>query len=170
MDHNYPSGYGAENDSSPESTLAEVRTVITQLEEELKAKGTHLSGRIIHVTHYLPIVTTLKASNKSSENVNASTSTSSLIGAPLSPPKTPVKDIVSLEAEKANKAGEFIVPPFSELWDCGFSPYCLFLLEASRFLDTFPDVVDQPLGPLPPAARFETAHPSFPFLLHQFLF
>lgn len=97
MDLNYPSGYGAENDSTVESTLAEVRAVIAQLEDELKSKGTRLSGRIIHVTHYLPIVTTLKSkSSESGEPI-----------APISPPKTPIKDIISLEQEKANKAREY---------------------------------------------------------------
>jgi trehalose 6-phosphate synthase/phosphatase len=153
MEQHYTSGYGAENDSSVESTLTDVRAVIAQLQEDLIAKGTRLSGRIIHVTHYLPIVTSLKSSNKSSDNVNASSTSLLGIAVPPSPPKTPVKDIVSLEAEKTNKTGELM----NDAWSSLIFPLFSILFGTSRFLDAFPDVVDQPL-PLP--ARFETALPS----------
>jgi hypothetical protein len=96
MDHNYPSEYSADvqgETSTQESTLAGVRAVISQLEADHANKGIKLSGRIIHVTHYLPIVTALKPKGSGEPT------------APISPPKTPVADIVSLEAEKAHKQG-----------------------------------------------------------------
>ncbi|CCA75087.1 related to trehalose-6-phosphate phosphatase [Serendipita indica DSM 11827] len=98
MDHNYPSEYSLDiqGETSQESTLAGVRAVVAQLEDDLKARGTKLSGRIIHVTHYLPIITSLRAPATATDSADAP-------GAPASPPKTPVKDIVSLEAEKAHK-------------------------------------------------------------------
>ncbi|CAG8618184.1 16433_t:CDS:2, partial [Acaulospora colombiana] len=94
MDHNYPSEYSADvqGETSQESTLAGVRAVISQLEADHKSKGIKLSGRIIHVTHYLPIVTALKPKSNGEP------------AAPISPPKTPEADIVSLEAEKAHKS------------------------------------------------------------------
>src|ERR1700687_4090763 len=65
MDHsqNYPSEFSTAardgEDVSQESTLAGVSAIVEQLEADHRSKGTKLSGRIIHVTHYLPIVTTL---------------------------------------------------------------------------------------------------------------
>lgn len=98
MDHNYPLEFSPApvadgEDASQESTLANVRAVVAQLEEEHRSKGTKLSGRIIHVTHYLPIITSLNTSRSD---------------APISPPKTPVQlDIVDVEAERVRKLGEF---------------------------------------------------------------
>jgi hypothetical protein len=40
-------------------SLSEVRTQVRALEEEHRAKGITLSGRIIHVCHYLPVTATL---------------------------------------------------------------------------------------------------------------
>lgn len=97
LDHNLPSEFLDLQGSTTEETLASVRAAIANLEEEHRSKGTRLSGRIIHVTHYLPVVATLKTKEQLAEG-----------GAPISPPKTPpVKDIVELEAEQAHKAGKF---------------------------------------------------------------
>lgn len=64
-----------------ELSLLEVREQVRRLEEEHRAKGIELSGRIIHVTHYLPFSATLKtASSSSSSGVQP--------GIP-SPPQTP---------------------------------------------------------------------------------
>ncbi|KAG9047433.1 threalose-6-phosphate phosphatase [Serendipita sp. 407] len=93
MDHNYPSEYSTDVQgevTSQESTLAGVRAIVSKLEADLHSKGITLSGRIIHVTHYLPIITALK---QNSDNGFV---------APISPPKTPVADIVTLEAERAH--------------------------------------------------------------------
>ncbi|KAG8752066.1 threalose-6-phosphate phosphatase, partial [Serendipita sp. 396] len=95
MDHNYPSEYSTDVQgevTSQESTLAGVRAIVSKLEADLHSKGITLSGRIIHVTHYLPIITALK---QNSDNGFV---------APISPPKTPVADIVTLEAERAHHA------------------------------------------------------------------
>lgn len=43
-----------------EFTLPEVREQVRRLEEEHRAKGIPLSGRIIHVSHYLPFTASLK--------------------------------------------------------------------------------------------------------------
>jgi len=101
MEHsqNYPSEFFSTaardgEDDSQESTLTGVRAVVTQLEDDLRSKGIKLSGRIIHVTHYLPIITTLNPNYNSGKDAK-----------PISPPKTPINDIVCLEAEKAHKPG-----------------------------------------------------------------
>ncbi|KIM27999.1 glycosyltransferase family 20 protein [Serendipita vermifera MAFF 305830] len=105
MDHNYPLEFsptpaGGDDDRSQESTLANVRAAVTQLEDEHRAKGTKLSGRIIHVTHYLPIITSLNTART---------------GIPISPPKTPVQvDIVDVEAERAHKSDAYTNPPNSK--------------------------------------------------------
>jgi hypothetical protein len=96
MDHNYPSEFSDLQGSTTQETLASARAIVAQLEADHRAKGTRLSGRIIHLTHYLPITVTLKPKD----------STNGESGAPISPPKTPVTDIVRLEAEKAHKTGE----------------------------------------------------------------
>lgn len=97
MDHNIPTEFSADlQGETSQETLASVRAVVTQLEEEYRNKGVRLSGRIIHVTHYLPLVVTL---NPSPTPTN---------GAPISPPKTPQADIVALEAEKAHKQGTLL--------------------------------------------------------------
>lgn len=93
MDHNYPSEFSDLQGSTTQETLASVRAAVAQLEADHRSKGTKLSGRIIHVTHYLPITVTLKPTS----------------AAPISPPKTPEADIVNLEAEKAHKSGETLV-------------------------------------------------------------
>jgi hypothetical protein len=93
MDQNYPSEFSDLQGSTTQETLASVRAVVAQLEADHRSKGTKLSGRIIHVTHYLPITVTLKPNDTTN-------------GAPISPPKTPVADIVSLETEKAHKTGQ----------------------------------------------------------------
>lgn len=102
MDHsqnNYPSEFSTTlpdgEDISHESTLAGARAAVAELEESHRSKGTKLSGRIIHVTHYLPIITTLNQQYTSKDAQK-----------PISPPKTPLQDIVSLEAEKAHKPGD----------------------------------------------------------------
>lgn len=64
-----PSAPDASNGS-----LEDVRQAIATLEQEHKSKGIELSGRIIHVCHYLPIVSTLVGGSHP---------------AILSPPKTP---------------------------------------------------------------------------------
>jgi hypothetical protein len=100
MEHtqNYPSEFSTAaqdgEDVSQESTLTGARAVVAELEADLRSKGTNLSGRIIHVTHYLPIVTTLNPHHNSGKDVK-----------PITPPKTPVNDIVCLEAEKTHKSG-----------------------------------------------------------------
>jgi trehalose 6-phosphate synthase/phosphatase len=100
MDHsqNYPSEFSTAardgEDASQESTLADVRSVVEQLEADHRSKGTKLSGRIIHVTHYLPIITTLNPHYAGGKDLK-----------PISSPKTPVKDIVSVETERAYKPG-----------------------------------------------------------------
>ncbi|KAK7047301.1 hypothetical protein VNI00_006532 [Paramarasmius palmivorus] len=47
--------------SSPisQQSLAHIRSRIRTLEEELQANGTELTGRIIHVCHYLPVIASL---------------------------------------------------------------------------------------------------------------
>jgi hypothetical protein len=111
MEHgqNYPSEFSTAaqdgEDVSQESTLTGVRAVVAQLEADLRSKGTKLSGRIIHVTHYLPIITTLNPHYTSGKDAR-----------PISPPKTPPKDIVNLEAEKAHKPGN------DSLDRCRYSP------------------------------------------------
>ena len=62
-------------------TLTDARAAVAKLEAEHRARGLHLSGRIIHVVHYLPIVTTLRT--KADDPL-------------ISPPKTPeAADIVT---------------------------------------------------------------------------
>jgi hypothetical protein len=100
MEHtqNYPSEFSAAaqdgEDISQESTLTGVRAGVAELEADLRSKGIKLSGRIIHVTHYLPIVTTLNPHYNGGKDTK-----------PISPPKTPLNDIVTLEAEKTHKPG-----------------------------------------------------------------
>ncbi|EKM57667.1 glycosyltransferase family 20 protein [Phanerochaete carnosa HHB-10118-sp] len=65
-----------------EYSLAEVREQVRRLEEEHLAKGIELSGRIIHLTHYLPFSATLKSAS-------SSTSASGLQPGIPSPPQTP---------------------------------------------------------------------------------
>jgi trehalose 6-phosphate synthase/phosphatase len=108
MDHNYPSEFSDLQGSTTQEILASARAIVAQLEADHRAKGTKLSGRIIHLTHYLPITVTLKPKD----------STNGESGAPISPPKTPVADIVGLEAEKAHKTGEI------SLFDIYFYPPC----------------------------------------------
>ncbi|KIJ25501.1 glycosyltransferase family 20 protein [Sphaerobolus stellatus SS14] len=45
-------------------SLTDVRDAVHQLEQAHKAKGTPLSGRIIQVTHYLPIIATFAGSKR----------------------------------------------------------------------------------------------------------
>jgi hypothetical protein len=111
MEHsqNYPSEFSAAaqdgEDVSQESTLTGVRAVVAELEADLRSKGIKLSGRIIHVTHYLPIVTTLNSHYNGGKDTK-----------PISPPKTPLNDIVTLEAEKTHKPGN------GSLDHCRFPP------------------------------------------------
>lgn len=65
-----------------EYSLAEVRDQVRRLEEEHRAKGIELSGRIIHVSHYLPFSAALKAAS-------SSTSTNGVQPGIPSPPQTP---------------------------------------------------------------------------------
>ena len=44
--------------------LDEVRKAVAEREEELKAKGVPLSGRVLHVCHYLPVQPILHSSSK----------------------------------------------------------------------------------------------------------
>ncbi|KAI0782046.1 trehalose 6-phosphate phosphatase [Abortiporus biennis] len=83
---------------SPPASLAEVRQQVHKLEEEHKAKGIPLSGRIIHLCHYLPVTCSLSPS--------ASKDLASLPSPPQTPPQQPT-DIPSSPAdEKSNQ-----VPP-----------------------------------------------------------
>ncbi|KAF8524292.1 trehalose 6-phosphate phosphatase [Hysterangium stoloniferum] len=62
-------------------SLEEVREAIHQLEESHKARGCALSGRIIQVTHYLPIIGTI--SNKSGSALPSPPITPELSASPL---------------------------------------------------------------------------------------
>jgi hypothetical protein len=69
-------------------TLTDARATVAQLEDEHRARGLYLSGRIIHVVHYLPIVSTLRT--KAEDPL-------------ISPPKTPeAADIVTLETTRSS--------------------------------------------------------------------
>jgi len=69
-------------------TLTDARAAVAQLEAEHRGRGLHLSGRIIHVVHYLPIVSTLRT--KADDPL-------------ISPPKTPeAADIVTLETTRSS--------------------------------------------------------------------
>lgn len=69
-------------------TLTDARAAVAKLEAEHRDRGLHLSGRIIHVVHYLPIVTTLRT--KADDPL-------------ISPPKTPeAVDIVTLETTRSS--------------------------------------------------------------------
>ena len=70
----------AEPQRRQEFTLPEVREQVRRLEDEHRAKGIALSGRIIHVCHYLPFHTSLKQ--------QSGAASSSQPGIP-SPPQTP---------------------------------------------------------------------------------
>lgn len=71
----------AEPHRHAEHSLKDVRAQVARLEAEHKAKGIQLSGRIIHVCHYLPVTCALASSP-------LPPSSSSLNGIP-SPPQTP---------------------------------------------------------------------------------
>ena len=45
-------------------SLDEVRAAVKSREEELRARGVQLSGRVLHVCHYLPITATLHSSSR----------------------------------------------------------------------------------------------------------
>lgn len=68
--------------------LAHLREAVSKLEADHKAKGTPLSGRIIHLCHYLPIVSTLQRPPQ----------------APPSPPKTPPQETVQLSTPPTKTA------------------------------------------------------------------
>jgi len=75
-------------------TLTDARAAVAKLEAEHRARGLHLSGRIIHVVHYLPIVSTLRT--KADDPL-------------ISPPKTPeAADIVTLETTRSNAREYFL--------------------------------------------------------------
>jgi trehalose 6-phosphate synthase/phosphatase len=48
--------------ASQSGDLGHIRNAIAKLEADHKAKGTTLSGRIIHLSHYLPVVSSLQRS------------------------------------------------------------------------------------------------------------
>ena len=72
----------AEPQRRQEYTLPEVREQVRRLEDEHRAKGIPLSGRIIHVCHYLPFSSSLK------QQTGFATPNSLQPGIP-SPPQTP---------------------------------------------------------------------------------
>lgn len=74
----------AEPHKPTEYSLDVVRAQVHQLEEEHRAKGIPLSGRIIHVAHYLPVTCTLSSGPLSGLNGQGG----SQPGIP-SPPQTP---------------------------------------------------------------------------------
>lgn len=98
-------------------TLADVRKQVLQLEQDHKAKGIQLSGRIIHLCHYLPVTcslapqSTLKATN-------------SLPSPPATPPRQPTdipaspteESSISLAQESAFSSQEPIQPSANERW------------------------------------------------------
>ena len=81
----FPTKYNVPEETD---TLTDARAAVAKLEAEHRARGLHLSGRIIHVVHYLPIVTTLRT--KADDPL-------------ISPPKTPeAADIVTLETTRSS--------------------------------------------------------------------
>lgn len=76
-------------------TLTDARAAVARLEAEHRARGVHLSGKIIHVVHYLPVVSTLRT--KADDPL-------------ISPPKTPeAADIVTLETTRSSVRKCFFV-------------------------------------------------------------
>ncbi|KAG8984187.1 hypothetical protein FRB90_005479, partial [Tulasnella sp. 427] len=75
------------------AALGDVREAISKLEAVAGQKGTALTGRIIHLCHYLPIVSSLQRTP----------------AAPPSPPKTPPSESVDLSASTP-KAGAQSLP------------------------------------------------------------
>ena len=74
--HNHSTGnFTRNNDNVP---LTDVLDQIRKLEDEHRAKGIPLSGRIVHVCHYLPVTCTL-----------TTRSSSGVISPPLTPPHKP---------------------------------------------------------------------------------
>jgi len=80
-----------------ESSLDEIRSHIRSLEQQHKQNGIPLTGRIIHVCHYLPIVATYKSGNSGLPSPPA---TPTAIAAEFSPhenPESPIS-LVSMNA------------------------------------------------------------------------
>ncbi|KAF8156017.1 trehalose-6-phosphate phosphatase [Crassisporium funariophilum] len=90
-------------------SIDQVREDIAALEEQHRKAGIPLSGRIIHVCHYLPIVATYLAKTNNT--------------GVLSPPATPpAKAADVLDTDKDAASSESIVKPAAEENDWAFSP------------------------------------------------
>lgn len=84
----------AEPHRRAEPSLADIRAHVARLEDEHRAKGIPLSGRILHVCHYLPVTCALAASPLPP---SAATTGAALNGIP-SPPQTPPAGPTHLDA------------------------------------------------------------------------
>jgi trehalose 6-phosphate synthase/phosphatase len=93
-----------------ESSLNEVRNQIHNLEEQHKQNGIPLSGRIIHVCHYLPIVATYKSR----------TSVNGIPSPPQTPPSRSTEFGTKSEASTPVEDGEAVAAPSAAVW--GLSP------------------------------------------------
>jgi trehalose 6-phosphate synthase/phosphatase len=78
------------NDNVP---LADVLEQVRKLENEHRAKGIPLSGRIVHVTHYLPVTCTL-----------ATRAASGVLSPPATPPQKPA-DVADVPQSETTTLG-----------------------------------------------------------------
>jgi len=81
-------------------SIDKVREQIATLEDEHRKKGIPLSGRIIHVCHYLPITATLVRSNNGV----------------LSPPATPPADVPLAENEPSPRTSQLLAEKQPTVW------------------------------------------------------
>jgi trehalose 6-phosphate synthase/phosphatase len=99
------------------SSLEDVRAAVSQLEHAHSAKGVALSGRIVHVVHYLPVVSTF------------TNNSCSLL---LSPPVTP-EPRVSPPSMDASENGSVSTEP---LWTLGTRSGHAAMISGIRSLST----------------------------------
>ncbi|KDQ58349.1 glycosyltransferase family 20 protein [Jaapia argillacea MUCL 33604] len=116
-----PSFIGLGMDSFTEPTrlgdtdsLEDVRAAVQKVEAEIAGKGIKLTGRVIHLCHYLPIVASLSQPSNAAPSLNKNNevntsddpnvpSTSIIPPTPLSPPATPpAKPVDTPSAQPAN--------------------------------------------------------------------
>lgn len=147
----FPTKYNVPEETD---TLTDARAAVAHLEAEHRARGLHLSGRIIHVVHYLPIVSTLRTREE----------------APLmSPPKTPeAADIVNLETTRSSARKYFLSSLVrsrtrTSPLDCASMIYCAGPYWPDITYLTLLRVQVPPSSSSPRKTTIHNLHPPLPF-------